>query len=155
MGAPNQPLKKPVEQPKPDRTGTLPRSLKIEITGGYGSGAEKMARRIAEMLKKDLIYSNRVTVRLELPPDGTEMDLEVPVQNPDGSTTMATRPSKFTEGPEDATFLLVVRNGLPVLDQADHDQLNQSEDKRITELVRNSDHPFAALIRERFPERFP
>jgi len=94
MGAPHGPLKKAVAQPKPDKTGPLPRTLKIEITGGPESGKEKMARRIIEMLQRDLIYSNRVTCQLKYPEGG----------NPD---TVA------VEGPDDATFLVIVTGGEP------------------------------------------
>jgi len=93
MGAPYGPLKKAVAQPKPDRTGPIPRTLKIEVTGGYGSGKEGIARKICAMLKKELIYSDRVTVRLEIE------------RGVDGNPEQ--------EGPEDATFLLQVWDGEP------------------------------------------
>lgn len=104
MGAPYGTLKKAVAQPKPDKTGPIPRTLKIEITGGYGSGKESIAHKIEAMLKKDLLYSARVTTRLVLPPDGTET-LQL-----DGTV------SSRSEGPEDATFLIVVTQGEPFLD---------------------------------------
>jgi len=101
MGAPHNILKKAVEQPKPDRTGPLPRALKIEITGGYGSGKEKMARMIRDMLKRELSYRDRVTVQVRLPDDGTETLL------PNGEM------EKRIEGPDDATFLIVAIQGDP------------------------------------------
>ena len=66
--------------------------LKIEVTGRYGSGKEKIARMIGDMLKKELIY-RRVTVRLEIE------------RGVDGNPEQ--------EGPEDATFLIQVRDGEP------------------------------------------
>lgn len=93
MGAPHGILKKAVEQSKPDKTGPLPRALKIEVTGEYGSGKEKIARLICEMLKRDLIYSKRVTIQLRA------------AQGFDGNPVC--------EGPDDATFLVLVTDGSP------------------------------------------
>jgi hypothetical protein len=66
--------------------------LKIEITGGFGSGKDALARKIREMLRTDPFYNHaftqEITVQMRLP------------RGVDGLPVV--------EGPDDATYQIIV-----------------------------------------------